>query len=109
MRLIETLQPSARIYIPGPDGMPMKAYKGGSNQCFEFWRGPDGNILSQTITTWECHNLTTPKRPHPAARRLVRLFKNDMVAIEKDGTLIICYVQKTDPANGAFLVPHNEA
>ena len=33
----------------------------------------------------------------------MRLFKNDMVAIEKDGTLIICYVQKTDPANGAFL------
>lgn len=114
VRLIETLQPSARIEVPGPDGMPTKAYKGGSNQCFEIWRVPDGKIpdgkiLSQAITTWEYHNLTTPKRPHPAAKRLLRLFKNDMVAIERDGQRIICRVQKTDPANGAFLVPHNEA
>ncbi len=109
VRLVETLQPTSRIDIAGPDGTPMKAYKGGSNQCFEVWRGPDGKILSQVITAWEFHNLTDPKRPHPAAKRLLRLFKNDMVAIEKDGERFICRVQKTSAGIGAILVPHNEA
>jgi CRISPR-associated endonuclease Csn1 len=107
IRIIKALQSSARI--PVPHEKPTKAYQSGSNQCFEIWRCPEGKILSQVITTWEFHNLSAPKRPHPAAKRLLRLFKNDMVAIERDGQTIICHVQKSDPANGAFLVPHNEA
>ena len=87
---------------------PAKAYKSGSNYCLEIWRLPDGKIRNQAVTTWEAHNLTAPKRPHPAAKRLLRIHKDDMVAIERDGQTVICYVQKTDPANGAFLVPHQE-
>ena len=107
VRIVKALKDSARIQVP--QGAPQKAYQSGSNQCFEIWKMPGGKILSQAINTWEYYNLTAPKRPHPAAKRLLRLFKNDMVAIEKGGQRIICHVQKTDPANGAFLVPHYEA
>ncbi|WP_371229871.1 type II CRISPR RNA-guided endonuclease Cas9 [Roseovarius sp. 2305UL8-3] len=109
VRLIETLQASARVHVPDATGKPVKAYKSGSNYCLEVWRLPNGKIESQPLTTWEAHNLTSVKRPHPAAKRLLRIHKDDMVAIERDGETVICYVQKTDPANGAFLVPHNEA
>lgn len=64
---------------------------------------------SQVITTWEIHNLDQGKRPHPAAKRVLQIHKGDMVAIERNGATVICTVQKTDIANGAFLVPHNEA
>lgn len=107
VRIIKTLQDTARISVP--HNAPIKAYKGGSNHAFEIWRLPDGKIASQVITTWEHHNLTEPKRPHPAARRIIRLHKTDMVAIKRDGETVLCFVQKTDPSNGAFLVPHNEA
>ncbi len=107
VRIVKSLQSSARI--PVPRAAPTKAYKGGSNHCLEVWQMPDGKIKAQAITAWELHNLSAVKRPHPAARRLLRLHKNDMIAIEREEKTVICYVQKTDPANGAFLVPHNEA
>lgn len=107
VRIVKNLQEKARVMVPQEN--PVKAYQGGSNHAFEIWRMPDGKITSQVITLWEHHNLQTPKRPHPAAKRIIRLHKTDMVAIEREGKTIVCYVQKTDPANGAFLVPHNEA
>ncbi len=106
LRIVKSLRNDARI--PVPFDQPRKAYQSGSNQCFEIWRLPDGKFVQQAITTFEVHNPQGTKRPHPAAKRLLRLYKNDMVAIERDGETVICYVQKTDPSNGAFLVPHNE-
>lgn len=108
VRVTETLHMSKRIAVP--DGnKPQKAYKSGSNQCFELWQLPDGKVVPQVITAWEFHNLREPKRPHPAAKRLLHLHKGDMVAIERDGETLICYVQKTSIDHGAFLVPHNES
>lgn len=107
VRIVKTLQQSARVSVP--QSAPIKAYQGGSNHAFEIWRMPDGKITSQVITTWEHHSDQGLKRPHPAAKRIIRLHKTDMVAIERDAQSIVCFVQKTDPANGAFLVPHNEA
>ena len=108
VRLIESLQRSARVEINGPDGSPQKAYKGDSNRCFEIWMLPDGKIRSLVTTTFDAHRNEV-RKPHPAAKRLLRLFKRDMVAIERDGATLICYVQKFNPANGIFLAPHAEA
>lgn len=107
VRILKTLQQASRVSVPTMN--PTKVYKGGSNHRFELWRLPNGKVVSQVITAWEFHNLSTPKRPHPAAKRLLSVHKDDMVAIERDGRTQICRVQKTDIANGAFLVPHNEA
>ena len=107
VRILKALQ--EKVLIPVPADKPIKAYQAGSNHVFEIWRLPDGKIVSQTITNWEFHNLTQEKRPHPAAKRLLQVHKNDMVALERDGTRVIGTVQKTDEANGLFIVPHNEA
>ncbi|PYC47773.1 type II CRISPR RNA-guided endonuclease Cas9 [Litorivita pollutaquae] len=108
LRLTESLQSSARVEITGPSGQPLKAYKGDSNHCYEIWRMPDGKPKAQVITTFEAHGEAI-RRPHPAAKRLLRVFKRDMVAIEREGERLICYVQRFDPANGIFLAPHVEA
>lgn len=112
VRMIETLQQSARVEIgTGPDGAPFKAYKGDSNHCYELWRRPDGKIVPQVVTTFEAHQ-GVEKRPHPAAKRLLRLFKKDMVALidpkSEEGATIICTVQKLDASNGLYLTPHLE-
>lgn len=107
VRIIKPLQEQARISVPAND--PIKAYQGGSNHCYEIWRLPDGKIEAQVITTYEAHSLDVQKRPHPAAKRLLRVHKGDMVALERNGQRVIGHVQKMDIANGLFIVPHNEA
>ncbi|MBJ6373671.1 type II CRISPR RNA-guided endonuclease Cas9 [Sedimentitalea sp. CAU 1593] len=107
LRIIKPLQSQARIPVPAQD--PIKVYQGGSNHVFEIWRLPDGKIKPQVITTYEAHVLEGDKRPHPAAKRLLRVQKGDMVALERDGTRVVGHIQKMDIANGLFVVPHNEA
>lgn len=108
LRLIESLQSSARVEIADPTGRPFKAYKGDSNYCYEIWRMPDGRPKVVIVTTFDAHK-STDQRPHPAAKRLLRLFKRDMVAIERDGDIQICYVQKFDQGHGVYLAPHTES
>ncbi|WJY21525.1 type II CRISPR RNA-guided endonuclease Cas9 [Fontisubflavum oceani] len=105
VRLIESLQASARVV---PSSQPFKAYKGDSNHCFEIWRMPDGKPKAQVITTFEAHGAD-PRKPHPAAKRLLRLFKRDMVAMETDGRTATYYVQKFSQAGTLCLAPHTES
>ena len=109
VRLVETLQESARVEVSiGGGTRPLKAYKGDSNHCYELWRLPDGKVKPQVVTTFEA-NADVEKRPHPAAKRILRIFKRDMVTLDRDGETQICYVQRLDLANGLFLSPHLEA
>lgn len=107
VRILKPLQEQARIPVPAQD--PIKAYQGGSNHMFEIWRLPDGMIEAQVITTFEAHTREGEKRPHPAAKRLLRVHKGDMVALERDGQTIVGHVQQMHIKNGLFIVPHNEA
>lgn len=86
-----------------------KAYKGDSNHCYEIWRLPDGKIKPQVVTTFEAHQSGAEKKPHPAAKRLMRIFKRDMVMLERDGETIVGYVQAMHVANGLYIAPHTEA
>ncbi|WP_108484561.1 type II CRISPR RNA-guided endonuclease Cas9 [Oceaniglobus ichthyenteri] len=108
VRLSESLTKRARIEVADRNGKPFKAYKGDSNHCYEVWRLPGGKIKSQMVTTFEAHQAAVEKKPHPAAKRLLRFFKRDMIALERDGALFIGYVQKMK-AGGLFIAPHTEA
>lgn len=107
LRLIEALDV---IKITDKSGKAFKGYKGNSNHCYEIWQMPDGKYKPQVITTFEAHQTGPPRRPHPAAKRVLRIFKRDMVALDhpKFGPLV-CYVQKLTLGNGLYLVPHTES
>ncbi|MCK0167273.1 type II CRISPR RNA-guided endonuclease Cas9 [Jannaschia sp. S6380] len=107
VRILKTLQERARVSVPSLS--PIKAYQGGSNHRFEIWRLPDGKVVSQVVTAWEVHNLSDEKKPHPAAKRLLSVHRGDMVKLHRDGVDVTGTVQKSDVANGLFIVPHNEA
>jgi len=109
VRLEETLQESARVEVADQAGRPYKAYKGDSNHCYEIWCLPDGKIKPQVVTTYEAHQSGTEKKPHPAAKRVMRIFKRDMVMLERDGETIIGYVQKMKQNGSIFVAPHTEA
>lgn len=109
VRMQETLQTSVLVQIADQNGKVFKAYKGDSNHCYEIWRLANGKIRPQVVTTFEAHQFGPTRKPHPAAKRLLRVFKRDMVAIERDGETIIGYVQSLHIANGLVIAAHNEA
>lgn len=109
VRLVESLQSSARIEVTDQTGKSFKAYKGDSNHCYEIWQLPDGKIKAQVVTTFEAHQPGFEKRPHPAARRILRVFKRDMVKLERDGETVTGYVQKLTLPHGLFIAPHTES
>ena len=69
---------------------------------------PDGKPVAQVITTFEAHGDMS-RKPHPAAKRLLRVFKRDMVAMDQDGRTSIFYVQKFNQAGVLCLAPDNES
>ncbi len=109
VRLVEPLKSEARVPVTDATGKTYKAYKAGRNQCYEIWKTPDGKVVPWVISAYDAHQTTETSKPHPAAKRILRVHKRDMVAIERDGRRLICYVQKLDINNGLFLVPDTEA
>ncbi|MCT4553519.1 MAG: hypothetical protein N4A53_02430 [Pelagimonas sp.] len=107
VRITITLQDQARV--PVPHDAPIKAYQGGSNHKYEIWRLPNGKYVAQVISTYEAHT-GVEKRPHPAAKKIARFSKMDMVRVEdsKFGA-VTATVAKFDGNGKIELVPHNEA
>lgn len=97
------------IPIHDKTGKAYKGYKPDSNSRYEVWRLPDGTLTHHVVSTFDAHQdqLT---RPHPAACRLLRLHKGDLVKLEdsKFGP-VIATVEQFNTNGTVELVPHNEA
>ncbi|MBX9634130.1 MAG: hypothetical protein K2X44_04030, partial [Magnetospirillum sp.] len=66
-------------------GLPYKLVKRDGNHRTEIWRLPDGSLEMTIVSTFDAaaEALGRPqadRRPHPAAKFLMKLHKNDMVA-----------------------------
>ena len=109
IRRVRLLVPQKVIEIAGTNGRPYKGYKGDSNHCYEVWRMPDGAWKAVVYTTFEAHQPGLDKKPHPAAKRLMRLHKNDMLALThpKHGSMIA--VIATLSEQRLELHPHTES
>lgn len=108
IRRIRLIEPVSVIEIRDASGKAYKGYKGDSNHCFEVWRLPDGTITEQIVSTFDAHQFGPEPRPHPAAKRLLRLFKSDMVKLDqsKFGPCIATVV-KFDKNGTITLVSHS--
>ncbi|MQY43637.1 type II CRISPR RNA-guided endonuclease Cas9 [Epibacterium sp. SM1969] len=97
------------ISIKDKNGRAYKGYKPDSNARYEIWKLPDGTVSHHVVATFDAHNDTTSK-PHPAAKRLHRFHKGDLVRLEqsKFGP-VVATVEKFNVNGGIELVPHNEA
>ena len=109
IRHVRIIEPVDVIEIRNREGRAYKGYKGDSNQYYEVWRLPDASLTHHVVSTFDAHQGRETK-PHPAAKRLMRLYKGDMVRLDssKFGPTIAVVV-KFD-ANGTItLVSHNES
>ncbi len=85
LRHVRVREPLNVIAVRDKTGKPYKAYKGDSNARWEFWRLPDGALKTTVVTMFDAHQANADTRPHPAAKRLLNLRQNDLIAIERNG------------------------
>lgn len=110
------------IAIRDASGRAFKAYKGGSNSRYDVWKMPDGQwitswknrdgtLATSIISTFDAHQHNfTELRPHPAAKKVLSLKQNDLIAIERDGGLReIVKILKFTQNGQITLVGHLEA
>ncbi len=114
----------ALTVIPVRDstGRAFKAYKGDANARFDVWRMPDGAWVSSwkdkdgqrqsgIVSMFDAHQPgLSERRPHPAAKRVLSLRQNDLVAIEQEGQARkIMRVVKFSAGGQITLAEHQEA
>lgn len=85
------------IPIRDAAGRAYKAYKGDANARFDVWRMPDGKWVSSwkdregksysgVVSMFDAHQPgLSEAQPHPAAKRVLSLRQNDLVAVEPQG------------------------
>ena len=97
------------IPVESKTGRAYKGYKPDSNARYEIWKLPDGTLTHHVVSTFDAHKDAVSK-PHPAAKRLHRFHKGDLLRLEqsKFGP-VIATVEKFNVNGGIELVPHNEA
>ena len=99
---------------------PYKGYKPDSYVCCDIWRCPKGKAGKWQHERYEWRGVywayaDTPngvpvpqtRKPHPAAKLVARLYKNDLVAYEEDGqTRVMRVAGFHTTRNKLFVSPH---
>lgn len=101
------------IPIKNKNGIPYKGYEGGTNYRFDVWQMLDGKWVGEVISTFEVHQPGWHSMVHaenPAAKKILSLQQNDMVAYEHPQTgYTIARVVKFDQNKNINFVSHQEA
>lgn len=90
-------------------GRPYKLVKRDGNHRAEVWRLPNGTVKLEVISTFAAaqeavKGIAVP-RPHPAAKRIMQLHKNDLIAWGADRRIM--RVVKMS-GTSLTLAPHQE-
>ncbi len=113
MRRVRVIEPLSVIGIRDREGKAYKGYKGDANYRYDVWRLPDGKWKADVISMFDAHQPQdgkSPRRPHPAARRVMSLHRDDMVRYEHPTLgLITARVVKFGQNGQITLAAHNEA
>ncbi|WP_187969606.1 type II CRISPR RNA-guided endonuclease Cas9 [Aquibium microcysteis] len=113
IRRVRVVEGLSVISIRDKDGRAYKGYKGDANFRYDVWELPDGRWIADVITMFDAHRPDIDwqkRRPHPAARKVLSLKQNDMVAYDDPrGGPTIGIVVKFGQNGQITLVAHKEA
>ncbi len=109
IRRVRLIEPVKVIKVRDGKGRAYKGYKPDSNHILDIWELPGGSWVPVALTTYEAHQSRHAPKPHPAARRVMRLHKKDTIALThpKYGYMITTVAQLS--VQRLDLAAHNEA
>ncbi|WP_324750070.1 type II CRISPR RNA-guided endonuclease Cas9 [Sphingomonas sp. LY54] len=110
IRRVRVREPLNVIPIRDKNGRAYKAYKGDANARFDVWRLPNGKWTADIVSMFDAHQPDQcDRRPHPAAKKVLSLRQNDMLAVERNGGAPqIVRVVKFSTNGTIALAPDNE-
>ena len=121
IRRVRVTEPLSVIPIRDREGRAYKGYKGDSNYRYDVWELPDGKWVTQwrdrdgaercsIVSMFDAHQAAEQPRPHPAARKVLSLHQDDLLAIERtEGDRQLMRVVKFGQNGQITLAPPNEA
>ncbi|WP_438725746.1 type II CRISPR RNA-guided endonuclease Cas9 [Parasphingorhabdus sp. DH2-15] len=122
IRRVRLCEPLNIIPVRDKQGNAYKGYKGDANARFDVWRLPNGKWVSKwkdregmehsgVISMFDMHQRDRDEpKPHPAARRVLSLRQNDLIAVERNGgTREIMRVVKFSGSGQITFAADNEA
>lgn len=111
IRRVRVREPLNVIAIRDREGRAYKGYKGDSNARYDVWRLPNGKWTSAIVSMFDAHQAADgDPRPHPAAKKVLSLRQNDLLAIEgQDQAAQIVRVVKFSSNGTITLAAPNEA
>lgn len=111
VRRVRVREPLNVIAVRDKSGRAYKAYKGDANARFDVWRLPNSRWVADIVSMFDAHQPNgRDRRPHPAAKKMLSLRQNDMLAIERNGgPAQIVRVVKFSTIGAIALAPDNEA
>lgn len=93
------------------DGKPYKWYASGGNYCFTVWQLPNGAWKAEVTSLFAAAQVAQHseiRTRHPTAKKIMRLFQNDAVAIESAEGRRIMRVVKFSTTGQMQLAEHRE-
>ena len=110
IRRLRVREPLKVIPVRDRNGRAYKAYKGDANARFDVWRLPNGKWTADVVSMFEAHQKNQQdRRPHPAAKKVLSLRQNDMLAVERnEAPPQIVRVVKFSTNGAIALAPGNE-
>lgn len=110
IRRVRVREPLNVIPIKDRNGRAYKAYKGDANARYDVWKLPNGKWMHDIVSMFDAHQGDQQdRRPHPAAKKVLSLRQNDLLAIERNGgPPEIVRVVKFSTIGAIALAPHNE-
>lgn len=124
IRRARIIEPAKTVSICDRMGRPYKAYKGNAIHHIDIWRLPGGawvskwvdenaQQVSSAVQMFDAHRTgadTSRWRPHPAARKVLSLQQNDVIALDHPlHGECICRVVKLRETGQVTLARHMEA
>ncbi len=110
IRRVRVTEPLSVIPIRDAAGRVYKGYKGDSNYKYDVWHMPDGEWRSDVVSMFDAHQSGKRPRPHPAAKRVLSLHQDDIIALQPEGgELRLMRVVKFSQNGRITLAPPNEA
>lgn len=98
------------IPIGDRNGRAYKAYKGDANARYDVWRLPNGKWTADIVSMFDAHQPDQQdRRPHPAAKKVLSLRQNDILAVERDcGSIELLRIAGFNQQGRLTLAPPNE-
>lgn len=104
VRLLKVEKPEYLVAVRDRTGKPYKSYSAGENAYVEIFETADGKWHGEAVSVFKANQGEGARWPtlHTGARLVMRVFKGDLIALDRDDRRDVMVVHRLDAAAGRF-------